>query len=145
LVEERRAGFRVLAALPRDEALSAWRAGLWPRYGLLLLGTLGFLVLSHYLAHALRGMRVAHARLEEELGERKSTERTLREHDALLNTVAKGAAELLGSHSHEAAIAAVLQLIGQTLGVGRVQLSAFSTSIEGQLHASISYEWCAPG
>jgi hypothetical protein len=59
--------------------------------------------------------------LEKELIERTAAEAALREHDALLNVVTKSAEELLGSQ-HEDAILPVLELIGTTIAVSRVQL-----------------------
>jgi len=82
--------------------------------------------------------------LEVELLERKAAEKALREHDALLNAVTKSAAELLGTH-HEDAIATVLELIGQTVSVSRVQLAELNPDAEGHLRSRVSYEWCAPG
>ena len=90
-------------------------------------------------------LRNANARLETELNERLAAEDTLREHDALLNAVTKSAAALLGSHAYEDAIAAVLELIGQTISVSRVQLSALVPDQGGHLRAQVKQEWCAPG
>jgi diguanylate cyclase (GGDEF)-like protein/PAS domain S-box-containing protein len=90
-------------------------------------------------------LKVANTRLEVELTERKVAEQTLQQHDALLSAVTKGAAELLGSHKHEDAINAVLELIGQTLAVSRVQLNVIVTGSDGHLRSSIAHEWNAPG
>lgn len=87
----------------------------------------------------------ANERLGEELKERKAAEKTLREHDALLSSVAKGAAELLGSHNNDAAIAAVLESIGKTITVSRVQLIRLQQGADGHFHGALAYEWCAPG
>jgi GAF domain-containing protein len=86
----------------------------------------------------------SHALLERELVERKAAEVQLKERDALLRSVAQSAAELLGSPSHEEAITAVLQLVGQTVGVGRVQINEISTDSDGQLRSATHYEWCVP-
>jgi diguanylate cyclase (GGDEF)-like protein/PAS domain S-box-containing protein len=90
-------------------------------------------------------LRTSNAQLETELHERQVAEEALREHDALLNAVTKSAAELLGSRAYEDAIAAVLELTGQTVAVARVQLSAIAPGKDGHLRASIKQEWCAPG
>lgn len=87
----------------------------------------------------------ANLRLGEELKERKAAEATLREHDALLSSVTKGAGELLGAHNNDEAIDAVLELIGRTVQVSRVQLLTLKQDSGGQFHASPSHEWCAPG
>jgi len=90
-------------------------------------------------------LREANARMVVDLHERRIAEEALREHDALLNAVTKSAAELLGSRGYEEAIAVVLELIGQTMAVSRVQLSAIAPGEGGHLHANITQEWCAPG
>ena len=90
-------------------------------------------------------LKDANAHLETELTERKAAESALREHDALLNAVTKSADELLGSHSLDEAVAAVLELTGRTIGVGRAQLKTISTDNDGHLQSSIKHEWCAPG
>ncbi len=87
----------------------------------------------------------ANLRLGEELKERRAAEATLREHDALLSSVTKGAAELLGAHNNDEAIDAVLELIGKTVQVSRVQLLTLRQDTSGQFHANPSHEWCAPG
>jgi diguanylate cyclase (GGDEF)-like protein/PAS domain S-box-containing protein len=90
-------------------------------------------------------LREANTQLNIELGERKAAEAALREHDALLNAVTRGAGELLGSHSIDEAVPAVLELIGQTVAVGRVQLHSMSADREGHMRSDLRYEWCAPG
>jgi diguanylate cyclase (GGDEF)-like protein/PAS domain S-box-containing protein len=83
--------------------------------------------------------------LATELAERKAAQEALRAHDAMLKSVALSAAELLGSLNLEDATASVLELIGRTLAVGRVQLCGISTGSDGHLRASVQQEWCAPG
>jgi len=83
--------------------------------------------------------------LATELAERKAAQEALRAHDAMLKSVALSAAELLGSLSLEDATASVLELIGRTLAVGRVQLCGIATGSDGHLRASVQQEWCAPG
>lgn len=90
-------------------------------------------------------LREANERLNTELVERKAAQAALQEHDALLHSVAKSAAELLGSHSHEEAITAVLELIGQTIGVGRVHINEIVGDRSGHQKSTTRYEWCAPG
>ena len=82
--------------------------------------------------------------LEKELNDRTSAEAALREHDALLNVVTKSAEELLGSQ-HEDAIMPVLELIGNTIAVSRVQLCSFTTNPSGHTRSRVRFEWCAPG
>jgi len=177
---EDRGGFVVHAVLPEAEALADWRGSAWWRGITLSLGSVGFLVLTEFLARALRRAAVAdreaakalerasqlalhrtqleltvkertaelkdaNGHLETELKDRKAAEAVLREHDALLNTVTKSAAELLGSHNLDDAVAAVLELTGRTIGVGLVQLKTITTDSDGHLRSSIKYEWCAPG
>ena len=86
----------------------------------------------------------ANDHLESELIERKAAESALREHDALLNVVTKSAAELLGAQ-HEDAIQSVLELVGQTIAVSRVQFCEILTDKAGHLRSTIHQEWCAPG
>ena len=92
-----------------------------------------------------RELQVANINLQGELRERKSAEDALRQHDAMLNAVTKSAAELLGTHAYEDAVVVVLELIGQTIAVSRVQLISVSSASNGHLHARIAQEWCAPG
>jgi diguanylate cyclase (GGDEF)-like protein/PAS domain S-box-containing protein len=89
-------------------------------------------------------LKDANLHLEKELVERKAAETALREHDALLNVVTKSAAELL-SVQHEDAIQRVLDLIGQTMAVSRVQFCEITVDGAGHLRSAIRQEWCAPG
>jgi diguanylate cyclase (GGDEF)-like protein/PAS domain S-box-containing protein len=89
-------------------------------------------------------LKDANQHLEKELMERTAAENALREHDALLNVVTKSAAELLGTQ-HEDAIQRVLELVGQTIAVSRVQFCQIDTDGDGHLRSSIRQEWCAPG
>jgi diguanylate cyclase (GGDEF)-like protein/PAS domain S-box-containing protein len=100
--------------------------------------------LEHTVTERTADLEVAKSSLEKELGERKAAEAALREHDALLNAVTRSAAELLGAR-HEEGIAGVLELIGQTLSVSRVQLAQITTDSAGHLRSSVRHEWCAPG
>nr|WP_284732244.1 EAL domain-containing protein [Sphingobium nicotianae] len=84
-------------------------------------------------------------RLGEELAQRKEAQEALVAHDAMLKAVTHGAAELLGSINLDEAIAAVLELIGQTLAVSRVQLGPITSDRNGHLRSTIRHEWCAPG
>ncbi|HTB90976.1 MAG TPA: EAL domain-containing protein [Steroidobacteraceae bacterium] len=86
----------------------------------------------------------ANTHLEAELIERQAAEGALREHDALLNVVTKSAAQLLGVQ-HEDAIQSVLELVGQTIAVSRVQFCEIITDQAGHLRSTIQQEWCAPG
>ena len=128
---ENRGDITVHAVLPESEALSDWRQSVWWRAAALLLTGMAFLVLTELLARALRRAATA--------------EGAMREHDALLNAVTKSAAELLGSHSLDEAVAAVLELTGKTIGVGQVQLKTIVTDADGHLRSSVKYEWCASG
>ncbi len=87
----------------------------------------------------------SNSHLETELAERRAVQGALRERDALLNAVTKSAAELLGSQSHEDAIATVLELIGKTVSACRVQLAKIDADGNGHFRASLRHEWCAPG
>jgi diguanylate cyclase (GGDEF)-like protein/PAS domain S-box-containing protein len=100
--------------------------------------------LEETVAQRTTELRDSNSQLGKELVERKAAEDALREHDALLNVVTRSAAELLGPH-HDDAISLVLELIGQTIGVSRVQLSTIEPDSDGHLLSSIRYEWCAPG
>jgi diguanylate cyclase (GGDEF)-like protein/PAS domain S-box-containing protein len=86
----------------------------------------------------------ANGHLEAELVERKAVEAALREHDALLNVVTNSAAQLLGAQ-HEDAIQSVLELVGLTIAVSRVQFCEILTDDTGHLRSTILQEWCAPG
>ena len=101
--------------------------------------------LQRTVADRTQELQQANLRLEEELRERQAAEETLREHDALLNAVTKSAAELLGQHGYEDAIAVILELIGQTIAVSRIQLSTVVHGTDGHLHATPLQEWCEPG
>jgi len=89
-------------------------------------------------------LKDANGHLEIELAERTAAENMLREHDALLNAVTRSASELLGSNSYGEAIAVVLELIAQTVMVGRVQLNSLTPDKNGHLRSSVVYEWSAP-
>jgi diguanylate cyclase (GGDEF)-like protein/PAS domain S-box-containing protein len=90
-------------------------------------------------------LKSSNALLERELNDRKAAELQLQQHDALLHAVTKSAAELLGAQSLAEATTAVLELIGQTVGVSRVHINEISTDRDGHLRSSVRYEWCAPG
>jgi diguanylate cyclase (GGDEF)-like protein/PAS domain S-box-containing protein len=124
------------AAAERDAAAARERAQQLAQYRAQLEQT---------VAERTGELREANALLNVELGERKAAEAALREHDALLNVVTRGAGELLGTHSIDEAIPGVLELIGQTVAVGRVQLNAIEPDRDGHLRSSLRYEWCAPG
>ena len=83
--------------------------------------------------------------LERELVDRKAAQETLREHDALLKSVTRSAAGLLGSMNIDDAIPVVLELIAQTITVTRVQLNEIGTDRDGHLRSTLRYEWFAPG
>jgi diguanylate cyclase (GGDEF)-like protein/PAS domain S-box-containing protein len=100
--------------------------------------------LEQTVAQRTRELKETNGLLEKELTERKAAENTLREHDALLNVVTRSASELLGT-PHEDALAVVLDLIGKTVGVGRVQLCQITSDERGHMRSKIQHEWCAPG
>jgi diguanylate cyclase (GGDEF)-like protein/PAS domain S-box-containing protein len=87
----------------------------------------------------------ANEHLQTELVERKVAQEALREHDALLKAVTKSATELLGSHRFEDSIPVVLALIGETVAVGRVQISAIEPDGDGHLRSHLRHEWSATG
>lgn len=106
----------------------------------------GFQVeLTRTVADRTRELRETNAALQTELHERQTAEEALRQHDALLNAVTRGAAELLGSHGYEDGIAVVLELIGQAVGVARVRFYTIAPSDDGHLRAVAAQEWCGPG
>lgn len=90
-------------------------------------------------------LSAANARLNIELVDRKAAEAALREHDALLKAVTRSASELLGAHSFDDAIPAVLAMIGQTVAVGRVYISTITPDPTGHLRSRLLHEWAAPG
>src|ERR1700721_1604099 len=100
--------------------------------------------LDRTVAERTAELKDANRLLEKELVVRKAAENALREHDALLNAVTKSAAQLLAVQ-HEDAIQGVLELIGQTIAVSRVQFCEISTNGDGHLRSGIRQEWCAPG
>jgi diguanylate cyclase (GGDEF)-like protein/PAS domain S-box-containing protein len=89
-------------------------------------------------------LQLANATLEKELSDRIAAQAALRQHDALLVAVTKGATELLGPHSLAEAVSAVLELIGQTAAVRRVQLCTMRLDEAQHLHLSLQDEWSAP-
>lgn len=101
--------------------------------------------LEETVAQRTSELKASHEQLKKELADRKAAEAALQEHDALLHAVTRGAAELLGAHSDEQAIASVLELMGRTVGVGRVHLCTIETGDVGHMAATLRYEWCAPG
>ncbi|MDO9316694.1 MAG: diguanylate cyclase [Gammaproteobacteria bacterium] len=103
------------------------------------------LTLEQTVSKRTADLKVVNTRLETELVERRATEQTLREHDGLLSSVAKGAAELLGSRSLDQAIEVLLQLVGQTLAVRRVTLNTVVSGIDGNLLSTIEHEWHVTG
>jgi diguanylate cyclase (GGDEF)-like protein/PAS domain S-box-containing protein len=126
---------RQRASAEREAAASAERAQQLALYRTQLEET---------VAHRTEELAQANAQLEIELVERKTAEEALCEHDALLNAVTKGAAELLGSRTQEDAVATVLEQIGRTLSVSRVQLNTIVAGDDRHYHYAIRYEWCAP-
>ena len=130
LMEDTRSGFTVHAALPRADALAEWRQSLWQRVAALVGVSIGFLLLTRLLTRALRQRGIA--------------EEALRKHDALLEVVTQGAAKLLGTQ-HEDAIAQVIEMIGTTVSVGRVQLCRIVTDEQSHLRSTVEQEWHAPG
>jgi signal transduction histidine kinase len=145
--------FNVHATIPIADVLVDWRHESWQRCGVLVLISLVFIVLTQLLSRALKQrsmaeqkMRAANILLQEELVSRKTAEKELREHDALLNAITQGATELLGAQSYEKAIVAVLALIGDTVSVSWIHLNLITSESE-DINQSISlrYEWCAPG
>jgi diguanylate cyclase (GGDEF)-like protein/PAS domain S-box-containing protein len=83
--------------------------------------------------------------LQRELTDRKKAQDALHAHDAMLKAVAHSATELLSSLNIDEAISSVLELIGQTLAVTRVQIAVTSIGKAGHLHSTVRYEWCTPG
>jgi diguanylate cyclase (GGDEF)-like protein/PAS domain S-box-containing protein len=102
------------------------------------------LQLEETVARRTAELQQSNSLLEKELIDRTAAEAVLREHDALLNVVTKSAEELLGSQ-HEDTIIPVLELIGQTIAVSRVQLCSFNTDHVGHTRSRVRFEWCAPG
>ncbi len=87
----------------------------------------------------------ANLNLGKELSERKAAQDVLHAHDAMLKAVASSAGVLLGSVNLNDAIVSVLELMGQTLAVGRVLLASIVTDSAGHLRSSVRQEWFAPG
>ena len=129
-VEDARTDFTVHGALPQADVLNDWYRAIWQRSAMLSGVSVAFLLLTHFLRRALR--------------ERAAAEAALREHDSLLHVVTQSAAELL-STQHEDAVNIVLDMIGKTIGVRRVQLVRFRSGDTGELFANIQNEWCSPG
>jgi GAF domain len=100
--------------------------------------------LEETVARRTAELQQSNALLEKELRDRTAVEAALREHDALLNVVTKSAEELLGAQ-HEDSIMPVLELIGSTVAVSRVQLCSFNTDSGGHTRSRVRFEWCAPG
>lgn len=100
--------------------------------------------LEKTVAERTEALSEANGQLGKELVERKAAEAQLKEHDALLHAVTKGAGELLSTQSLEEATTAVLGLIGQTIAVSRVHINTIATAPSGHLLSSLRDEWCAP-
>jgi diguanylate cyclase (GGDEF)-like protein/PAS domain S-box-containing protein len=98
--------------------------------------------LEETVAQRTQELKSANEQLGKELIDRKAAQDELRQHDALLNVVTRSAAELLGPQ-HDDAISVVLELIGRTMGVSRVQLGTLDADGEGRMRASIRHEWRA--
>jgi diguanylate cyclase (GGDEF)-like protein/PAS domain S-box-containing protein len=127
---------RQRAAAEREAAASAERATQLALYRTQLEAT---------VARRTEELAQANSDLEIELAERTAAQGALREHDALLNAVTESAAKLLGSQSHEDAIAKVLELIGKTVSVSRVQSTKIDADRNGHFRTFLQHEWCAPG
>ncbi|HEV2561825.1 MAG TPA: EAL domain-containing protein [Rhizomicrobium sp.] len=90
-------------------------------------------------------LNTANVKLQSELIERKAALQTLHAHDAMLKAVAKAAEALLGSLKIDDAIASVMELVGQTLAVSRIQFAPATMGRDGHLRVRPKYEWCSPG
>jgi len=88
-------------------------------------------------------LKDSNAQLEKELIERKVAQDELHAHDAMLKTVARSAQELLEAINLDDAINTVLELVGQTLVVNRVELCDIKTDTAGHLRMSVQNEWVA--
>lgn len=99
--------------------------------------------LEKTVAERTEELRDSNDLLAKELVDRKAAEAQLKVHDALLHSVAKGAAELLGTQSLEEATTAVLELIGQTIAVSRVHVFTITTGPDAHLRSSLRDEWCS--
>jgi diguanylate cyclase (GGDEF)-like protein/PAS domain S-box-containing protein len=99
--------------------------------------------LEKTVAERTEELRESNEQLGKELTERKLAQAQLKEHDALLHSVAKGAAELLGTQSLEEATRAVLELVGLTIAVSRVHIYEIATGADAHLRASLRDEWCS--
>ncbi|MGA8203397.1 MAG: EAL domain-containing protein, partial [Woeseiaceae bacterium] len=99
--------------------------------------------LERTVAERTEALRESYEQLGKELTERKLAQAQLKEHDALLHSVAKGAAELLGTQSLEEGTRAVLELIGLTIAVSRVHIFEIATGTDAHLRASLRHEWCS--
>jgi diguanylate cyclase (GGDEF)-like protein/PAS domain S-box-containing protein len=87
----------------------------------------------------------ANQMLGKELVERRAAQAELQQHDSLLHAVTKGAAELLSANSLEDAAETVLRMIGQTIGVSRVQIRTIAMNRDGHPESLTRHEWCVPG
>jgi diguanylate cyclase (GGDEF)-like protein/PAS domain S-box-containing protein len=96
LVEDARADFTVHAALPRADALGAWRRTSWWRGGVLAIVSLGFLLLARMLSAALRQRAVAER--EVAAAEERAAQLTLYRNQ-LEHTVAERTTELKSANS----------------------------------------------
>ena len=101
--------------------------------------------LEETVALRTRQLLEANQMLGKELVDRKTAQAELQQHDSLLHAVAKGAAELLSTSSLEDAAENVLRMIGQTVGVSRVQIRTIGMNREGHAESLIRHEWCVPG
>jgi signal transduction histidine kinase len=151
VAETIREHFSVHATIPKADVLTDWHRQLWQRCVVLILISLVFVVLTRFLARALKQraiaeykMRKAHSLLQNELASRKVIEKELREHDMLLNAITQAASRLLGTQSHEEAIGTVLALIGDTISVDWIHLYLTTPESADNSSDSVRFEWFSP-
>jgi diguanylate cyclase (GGDEF)-like protein len=109
------------------------------------LGTIGFRANEWITSNARRGIIQAAlmADLEKEVADRKAAESELERSNEILKAVATSATEILRSHDFDRSVPKVLQLIGQLMGVSRVQLYERDDDAEGDVMRVARHAWSA--
>lgn len=80
-----------------------------------------------------------------DMADRHSSERQLKQRDAIMDAVAFSASLLLKTHDWEHDMPRVLERLGRAVGAGRVHVFQNAEDDRGDLTASQLYEWSASG
>jgi diguanylate cyclase (GGDEF)-like protein len=111
------------------------------------LGIVGYRANRWIASNTRRGIiqTILTADLEREVAERKRAENELRRSNEILKVVATSTTEILRSLDFDRSIPKVLELIGQSMSVSRVELYESDDAANGALARAGRYAWRAPG